>query len=120
MNILGYNCFRSNVNKSSRGVIIYAKDYLPTNIRKDLTDHEFLENVWVDLEFDSQNKYLFGGIYRSPYSSTENTFHLFRLPDTVFNENYTHKVILGISTFQELTGQAGPHHVMRIMLNFSF
>ena len=97
--ISDYNCIRSNVIESSRGVIIYVKDYLPANIRKILTDQEFLESVWFDIELDSQNKYPFVGIYRSPNSSTENTIHLFSLLDTVCNENYNHKVILGDFNF---------------------
>lgn len=99
LNILGYKCYRSNVSDSSRGVVIYVKDHLPSNMRKDLSDYEFLESIWIDIEFDPCNRYLFGGIYRSPNSSGENTMRLLSLLDSLSKEKYTHKIILGDFNF---------------------
>ena len=35
--LIGYICFRSNVIKSSRGVVIYVKDLISAEQRNDLT-----------------------------------------------------------------------------------
>ena len=45
VSISGYKSFSSNVCESSRGVIIYVKQYLPASLRMDLTNHNFLESV---------------------------------------------------------------------------
>lgn len=102
LSIVGYNCFRSNVSKSTRGVVIFVKNTISANLRKDLTDNEYLESVWVDIAIDSKNMFLLGGIYRSPNSSQDNTMKLFQLLNETCNEKYTHKIILGDFNFPDI------------------
>ena len=79
LDITGYICFRSNVMKSSRGVVIYVKDIISAERRDNLSDSNFLESVWVDVNINKQDKILIGGIYRSPNSEHDNTQILFDL-----------------------------------------
>ena len=72
LNIIGYICFRSNVKKTSRGAVIYVKNIISAEQRNNLSDSNFLESVWVDVNINKKDKILIGGIYRSPNS--ENTF----------------------------------------------
>ena len=61
LDITGYICFRSNVMKSSRGVVIYVKDIISAERRNNLSDSNFLESVWVDVNINKQDKILIGG-----------------------------------------------------------
>lgn len=56
--INGYDCFRSNVLKSSRGVVIYVKDYMWVEIRDDLTSFNYLESVWVDIYINKRENFI--------------------------------------------------------------
>ena len=41
LNISGYNCFKSNVTKSSRGVLIFVKDFTSAELRNGLSSTNF-------------------------------------------------------------------------------
>ena len=65
--------------KSRRGVVIYVKDIISAERRDNLSDSNFLESVWVDVNINKQDKILIGGIYRSPIFEHDNTQILFDL-----------------------------------------
>ena len=48
------------------------KKIISAEQRNNLSDSNFLESVWVDVNINKQDKILIGGIYRS--SNSENTF----------------------------------------------
>ena len=102
LDITGYICFRSNVMKSSRGVVIYVKDIISAERRNNLSDSNFLESVWVDVNINKQDKILIGGIYRSPNSEHDNTQILFDLINRASQEKCKHKIIVGDFNFPEI------------------
>ena len=56
LNISGYNCFKSNATKSSRGVLNIVKDFISAELRIDLSSTIFLESVWVDIKINEKEK----------------------------------------------------------------
>ena len=94
LNISGYNSFSSNVQKSSKGVVIYIKDSFSAKINKEMTNSQ--ESVWVELD-NKKDKLLIGGVnvYKSPNSSDENVKNLFQLLDSVGTVNFKKLLIIG-------------------------
>ena len=88
--------------KSSRGVVIYVKDIISAERRNNLSDSNFLESVWVDVNINKQDRILIGGIYRSPNSEHDNTQILFDLINSACQEKCKHKIIVGDFNFPEI------------------
>ena len=88
--------------KSSRGVVIYVKDIISAERINNLSDSNFLESVWVDVNINKQDKILIGGIYRSPNSEHDNTQILFDLINSACQEKCKQKIIVGDFNFPEI------------------
>ena len=89
----------SGVLATSRGVVIYVKDYIPAEIRNDFTNSDFKESVWVDVSINKSDKILIGGIYRSPNSTNENTLSKLNLLMRRVKSSVNIKSYLAILTF---------------------
>ena len=102
LHIEGYNMYRSNVEGHSRGVVIYVSDHISSNIVLDLTNHQFSENVWVEIRWNKRDNLLLGGIYRSPSSDSENNSQLLEILSAATNKQFTHTMIVGDFNIPEI------------------
>ena len=107
LHIIGYNIYRSNVKAHCRGYVIYISDHILSNIVLDFTNHQFSENVWVEIRLNIGENLLLGGIYRSPHQSdNDNNDQLLEILSAATNKQFTHTMIVGdfnLPEFMEYT-----------------
>ncbi|MEW8545341.1 MAG: reverse transcriptase family protein, partial [Candidatus Thiodiazotropha sp.] len=102
LQIKGYNMYMSKVESNSRGIIIYIRETIRSDLNLTLTNFDFNESVWVNLYLQNDQSLLIGGIYRSPNSSLENTLKMLDLLYVACGNNPTLKVIVGDFNFPEI------------------
>ena len=98
----GYNMFRKDRGTRGGGLILYIKNNLRARINEDLTNSEFAESLWCDVEADRQRA-LIGLCYRSPTSTTENDENLLSVMEkAVLRTAANHILIMGDFNFPEI------------------
>ena len=100
--------------------MIYVTDIISAERRKNLSDSNFLESVWVDVNINKQDKILIGGKYRSPNSEHDNTQILFDLINSACQEKCKHKFIVGDFNFPEIDWSNYMTTKMRITIPLGF
>ena len=70
------------------GSLFMSKTQVSAQINKEMTNSNFRESVWVELDINKKDKLLIGGVYKSPNSSDENVLNLFQLLDSVGTVNF--------------------------------
>ena len=71
LSIEGYNMFRKDRGSRGGGLILYMKNTIRARVNEELTNSEFAESLWCNVEVDHQ-QLLVGLCYRSPTSTAEN------------------------------------------------
>jgi len=90
-----YNNFDDSMSNKPRGIIIYVRNYLPTE-RIVITDIPFEEQLWLKIYLSHQDALLCGCIYRSPSASKSiSTNNLCDLLTSVANKKASHLLIMG-------------------------
>ena len=67
----GYNMFRKDRGTRGGGLVLYIKHNIKARVNEELSNSEFAESLWCDIEVDHQRA-LIGMCYRSPTSTIEN------------------------------------------------
>lgn len=98
----GFTCFKSEIEESSRGVVIYVRNTIPADYCSVLKQNKFKESVWCVLRLSNGKELLIGGVYKSPSSSSENVRQLNALLTQASALNYEHLVVLGDFNFPEI------------------
>ncbi|WAR15881.1 hypothetical protein MAR_030475 [Mya arenaria] len=98
----GFTCFKSEIEESSRGVVIYVRNTIPAEYCSVLKHNKFKESVWCVLRLSNGKELLIGGVYKSPSSSSENVRKLNTLLTQASALNYEHLVVLGDFNFPEI------------------
>ena len=100
LNIDGYQMFLpERCKENGRGVVIYLRNGIAGSL-VDL-DENFDESVWIQITLD-KTYILFGCIYRSPSSESENNVNLCKLLEKSCEKDCTHYVVLGDFNYKEI------------------
>lgn len=97
----GYQCFKSDVQDGTRGVLIYAKQDISIDFCRELRNDEFKESIWCEIRTEGE-KLLLGAVYKSPSSDRENQEKLFRLINKAVDLGHKHFVMIGDFNFPDI------------------
>lgn len=103
--IQGYQCYPGSLNNDSRGVVIYVKSTIPSDVCEQLNAHPFKESSWCEIRLNKTEKLLVGVIYKSPSSNIDNHYQLNHLISQAAALSYKEIVILGDFNFPDINWQ---------------
>ena len=95
----GYNLYTNNLEKVSRGVLIYVEQSLKS--QQIFSDNEFEEYVLVKIN-GLEEQIVVGNVYRSPNSSSENDNNMFTFIEECCESNKGKLVIMGDFNYPDI------------------
>ena len=94
--------FRKDRGTRGGGLILYIKNNIRARVNEELTNSEFAESLWCDVEVDHQRA-LIGLCYRSPTSTIQNDEKLLSVMEkAVLRKAAHHILIMGDFNFPEI------------------
>ena len=83
-----------------RGIAIYIKSALKAT--QFTTESKAKEFLWCRIKLKDQNEIVFGCIYRSPSSTSENLLYINRMLKSVIDQRFSHILIVGDFNMKEI------------------
>ena len=90
----------TNAESEGRGIAIYTKSALKAT--QFTTESKAKEFLWCRIKLKDQNEIVFGCIYRSPSSTSENLLYINRMLKSVIDQRFSHILIVGDFNMKEI------------------
>ena len=94
LNIPGYNIYSNNLSSNNRGIIVYVSQNLSCKLLN--VNIDFSEFLLLEIEgFNVCNKTTIGVIYRSPSSNSDNDLNMYKLINSICQDNKNNLILVG-------------------------